>query len=65
MNRVDRGTDEPSYRIGAVSRLTGVAPDTLRAYLGGGLVPMLAAMAIGIPLYVCATASTPSGAATT
>jgi DNA-binding transcriptional MerR regulator len=32
MNRVDRGTDEPSYRIGAVSRLTGVAPDTLRVW---------------------------------
>jgi len=36
-----------------------VAPDTLRAYLGGGIVPILAAMAIGVPLYVCATASTP------
>jgi uncharacterized membrane protein YraQ (UPF0718 family)/copper chaperone CopZ len=36
-----------------------IAPDTLRAYLGGGLLPVLAAMAIGIPLYVCATASTP------
>lgn len=39
-----------------------IAPDTLRAYLGGGIVPMLAAMAIGIPLYVCATASTPIAA---
>jgi len=39
-----------------------IAPDTLRAYLGGGLVPMLAAMVIGIPLYVCATASTPIAA---
>ena len=36
-----------------------IAPDSLKAYLGGGIVPMLAAMAIGIPLYVCATASTP------
>jgi uncharacterized membrane protein YraQ (UPF0718 family)/copper chaperone CopZ len=36
-----------------------IAPDTLRAYLGGGLLPILAAMAIGVPLYVCATASTP------
>jgi uncharacterized membrane protein YraQ (UPF0718 family)/copper chaperone CopZ len=36
-----------------------IEPDTLRAYLGGGLLPILAAMAIGIPLYVCATASTP------
>jgi copper chaperone CopZ len=45
---------------GVISAL--IAPDTLRAYLGGGLVPMLAAMAIGIPLYVCATASTPIAA---
>jgi len=36
-----------------------IAPDALRAYLGGGLLPILAAMAIGVPLYVCATASTP------
>ena len=36
-----------------------IAPDTLRSYLGGGLLPILAAMAIGVPLYVCATASTP------
>jgi uncharacterized membrane protein YraQ (UPF0718 family)/copper chaperone CopZ len=36
-----------------------VAPQALESYLGGGLLPMLAAMAIGIPLYVCATASTP------
>lgn len=42
---------------GLISAL--IAPDTLRAYLGGGLLPILAAMAIGVPLYVCATASTP------
>jgi uncharacterized membrane protein YraQ (UPF0718 family)/copper chaperone CopZ len=42
---------------GVISAL--IAPDTLRAYLGGGLLPILAAMAIGVPLYVCATASTP------
>ena len=36
-----------------------VAPQALESALGGGLWPMLAAMAIGIPLYVCATASTP------
>ena len=36
-----------------------VAPQALEGYLGGGIAPMLAAMAIGIPLYVCATASTP------
>jgi uncharacterized membrane protein YraQ (UPF0718 family)/copper chaperone CopZ len=45
---------------GVISAL--IAPDTLRGYLGGGIVPMLAAMAIGIPLYVCATASTPIAA---
>ena len=45
---------------GVISAL--IEPDTLRAYLGGGLIPMLAAMAIGIPLYVCATASTPIAA---
>jgi uncharacterized membrane protein YraQ (UPF0718 family)/copper chaperone CopZ len=38
---------------------TIVAPRALESYLGGGLLPMLAAMAVGIPLYVCATASTP------
>ncbi|MCG6949078.1 MAG: permease, partial [Acidobacteria bacterium] len=45
----------------AVSGLiaTFVEPRALESYLGGGLLPMLAAMAIGIPLYVCATASTP------
>jgi uncharacterized membrane protein YraQ (UPF0718 family)/copper chaperone CopZ len=45
----------------AVSGLisTMVAPRALESYLGGGLGPMLAAMAVGIPLYVCATASTP------
>jgi uncharacterized protein len=45
---------------GVISAL--IAPDTLRSYLGGGIVPMLAAMAIGLPLYVCATASTPIAA---
>jgi uncharacterized membrane protein YraQ (UPF0718 family)/copper chaperone CopZ len=40
--------------IGAVLK-----PAALEGYLGGGLLPMLAAMAIGIPIYVCATASTP------
>jgi len=38
---------------------TVVAPKALESALGGGLWPMLAAMAVGIPLYVCATASTP------
>jgi copper chaperone CopZ len=42
---------------GLISAL--VEPNTLRAYLGTGFLPLLAAMAIGVPLYVCATASTP------
>jgi len=32
MNRVDPSNPEPTFRIGAVSRLTGVAPDTLRVW---------------------------------
>ncbi|MEX1310996.1 MAG: SO_0444 family Cu/Zn efflux transporter [Candidatus Sulfomarinibacteraceae bacterium] len=36
-----------------------VKPHALEAYLGGGIWPMIAAMAVGVPLYVCATASTP------
>lgn len=42
---------------GVISAL--IEPRALEAYLGGGVWPMLAAMAVGIPLYVCATASTP------
>lgn len=37
-------------------------PDQVQAVFGGGLVPYLLAMAVGIPLYVCATASTPIAA---
>ena len=40
--------------IGAV-----VPEDLLRAYVGGGVVSILLAMAAGIPIYVCATASVP------
>jgi uncharacterized membrane protein YraQ (UPF0718 family)/copper chaperone CopZ len=45
----------------AISGVIGalVEPAALEGMLGGGLLPMLAAMAVGIPLYVCATASTP------
>lgn len=42
---------------GLISAL--VEPQSLEKFLGGGIWPMLAAMAVGIPLYVCATASTP------
>jgi uncharacterized membrane protein YraQ (UPF0718 family)/copper chaperone CopZ len=36
-----------------------VKPHALEAYLGGGIWPMIVAMIVGVPLYVCATASTP------
>jgi uncharacterized membrane protein YraQ (UPF0718 family)/copper chaperone CopZ len=42
---------------GVISAL--VEPKALESTLGGGLWPMLAAMVVGVPLYVCATASTP------
>ena len=42
---------------GVISAL--IEPSALSGVLGGGLVPILAAMAVGIPLYVCATASVP------
>lgn len=39
-------------------------PDSLiQSYLGGGLASMLAMLVVGIPLYICATASTPIAAA--
>ena len=44
--------------------ITTLVPDTLiTTYLGGGLVAMLLMLAFGIPLYICATASTPIAAA--
>jgi hypothetical protein len=36
-----------------------VPPDYLAAYVGGGIVSMLLLMAIGVPVYVCATGSVP------
>lgn len=36
-----------------------VPPDALAPYIGGGIFAMLVMIAIGIPLYVCATASIP------
>jgi hypothetical protein len=39
-------------------------PDgVLEAHLGGGIAPMLLMLVVGVPLYVCATASTPIAAA--
>ncbi|WP_028316568.1 SO_0444 family Cu/Zn efflux transporter [Desulfatibacillum aliphaticivorans] len=38
-------------------------PDILGKYLGGGIGSMLIMLAAGIPIYICATASTPIAAA--
>ncbi len=44
--------------------ITVLVPDRLiSAYLGGGIGAMLLMLAFGIPLYICATASTPIAAA--
>ena len=46
---------------GLISAL--VPDDLITTYLGGGVVAMLLMLAFGIPLYICATASTPIAAA--
>jgi len=46
---------------GAVTVL--VPDDMMGRYLGGGFTSMLLMLAVGIPLYICATASTPIAAA--
>jgi uncharacterized membrane protein YraQ (UPF0718 family) len=44
--------------------ITVIIPeDIFRTYLGSGLSAMLLMLAVGIPLYICATASTPIAAA--
>jgi hypothetical protein len=44
--------------------ITVLLPDAfIKSYLGGGLSSMLLMLVIGIPLYICATASTPVAAA--
>ena len=44
--------------------ITALIPsDLMTQYLGGGLPAMLIMLAVGIPLYICATASTPIAAA--
>lgn len=44
--------------------ITVLVPDTLMTrYLGGGLESMLIMLVVGIPMYICATASTPVAAA--
>lgn len=40
-----------------------VPEDLISRYLGGGIVSMLIMLAAGIPMYICATASTPIAAA--
>jgi uncharacterized protein len=40
-----------------------IPEDAVSRYLGGGLESMLIMLAIGIPIYICATASTPIAAA--
>ncbi len=44
--------------------ITTLVPDEIfNSYLGGGLSSMLLMLAVGVPLYICATASTPIAAA--
>jgi len=44
--------------------ITTLVPDNLiSSYLGGGLAAMLLMLVVGVPLYICATASTPIAAA--
>ncbi len=44
--------------------ITAAVPDNVvTAYLGGGLGAMLLMLLVGVPLYICATASTPIAAA--
>lgn len=45
---------------GMISTL--VPPDLLVKYLGGGISSMFLALLVGIPMYICATASTPVAA---
>ncbi|MFZ5764916.1 MAG: SO_0444 family Cu/Zn efflux transporter [Thermodesulfobacteriota bacterium] len=48
----------------AAGLITALVPDELMgAYLGGGVTSMLLMLVAGIPLYICATASTPIAAA--
>ncbi len=50
--------------LGLAGLITTLVPDNLiTGYLGGGLGAMLLMLLFGIPLYICATASTPIAAA--
>jgi hypothetical protein len=60
------GDIAPWYLFGLVLAgiITVLIPTELMTqYLGGGLPAMLIMLAVGIPLYICATASTPIAAA--
>lgn len=46
---------------GAITAL--IPPDALSRYMGGGLLSYLIMLGVGIPIYICATASTPIAAA--
>lgn len=40
--------------------ITALVPaDSLAGYVGGGILPMLVMIAVGVPMYVCSTASIP------
>lgn len=44
--------------------ISALIPETwMESYLGGGITSMLIMLVVGIPLYICATASTPVAAA--
>ncbi|MBW2623157.1 MAG: SO_0444 family Cu/Zn efflux transporter [Deltaproteobacteria bacterium] len=49
------------FLAGAITVL--VPPEVMMRYLGGGFYSMLLMLVFGIPLYICATASTPIAAA--
>ena len=49
------------FLAGAITYL--IPDDVIGRYMGGGLSSMLIMLVVGIPLYICATASTPVAAA--
>jgi uncharacterized membrane protein YraQ (UPF0718 family) len=50
--------------IVAAGAVTALVPEGwIEAHIGGGFSSMLAALALGVPMYICATASTPLAAA--
>jgi uncharacterized membrane protein YraQ (UPF0718 family)/copper chaperone CopZ len=52
------------FGMAIAAAISAAVPEHFFApYLGGGILPMLVLMLIGIPMYVCATASVPIAAA--